>query len=139
MEARTNSPGQTKKVAIELAKTLKSGDVLALYGDLGAGKTVFVQGLAKGLKIARKITSPTFVFMKSYPVYNNLTLNHLDLYRLDKGQNFVNLAFDEIFSKNNIVILEWAQKVKKILPKKRIDVFITKIDEKTRKIEIKRN
>ncbi|OGD93948.1 tRNA (adenosine(37)-N6)-threonylcarbamoyltransferase complex ATPase subunit type 1 TsaE [Candidatus Curtissbacteria bacterium RIFCSPHIGHO2_01_FULL_41_44] len=141
MEAKTTSPRQTQKIAQELGKTLKSGEVIALYGDLGVGKTVFVQGLAHGLGIKRRILSPTFVFMRSYPLIlkgKPLTFYHLDLYRGQSMQDFKALGLDEIFEENSIVVLEWANKIKNILPKKRIDVFLKIIDEKTRAIEIKK-
>lgn len=142
MEVKTNSPKETQKVAQKLAKGLIPGDVVALYGNLGSGKTVFVQGLAKGLNIKRNITSPTFVFMRSYPFAhkrNQATFYHLDLYRGEDKSDFRSLGLDEIFSPDSIVVLEWAEKIKNSLPKKRIDVTIENINEKTRKIKIKRH
>jgi len=140
MEARTNSPKETKKVAEKLAKTLAAGSVVALFGDLGAGKTVFVQGLAKGLGINRKVISPTFVFMRSYPFLHHkkpLTFYHIDLYRGQDATDFRNLGLDEVFTEDAIVVLEWAEKIKDALPKKRVDVTIISVGEKTRKISIK--
>ena len=140
MEAKTNSPKETKKVAEKLAKTLAAGSVVALFGDLGAGKTVFVQGLAKGLGINRKVISPTFVFMRSYPFLHHkkpLTFYHIDLYRGQDATDFRNLGLDEVFTEDAIVVLEWAEKIKDALPKKRVDVTIISVGEKTRKISIK--
>ena len=140
MEARTNSPKETKKVAEKLAKTLDAGSVVALFGDLGAGKTVFVQGLAKGLGIKRRVISPTFVFMRSYPFLHHkkpLTFYHIDLYRGQDSGDFRNLGLEEIFSEDGIVVLEWAEKIKEVLPKKRVDVIINVTGEKSRKISIK--
>ncbi len=142
MEVKSSSPKETQKIAKDLTKSLKAGDTIALYGDLGAGKTVFVQGLAKGLAIAAKITSPTFVFMRTYPVKikgENLTLYHIDLYRGQNSEDFESLGLGEILDSRAIVILEWADKIKNILPKKRIDVVIEKLDEKSRRIKIDRH
>ena len=141
MEAWSNSPKDTEKIAKELAKSLRGGEVIALFGDLGAGKTVFVRGLAKGLGIKKKITSPTFVYMKSYTLkisQKPLTFYHLDLYRAASGIETQNLGIDELFSPDSIVVLEWAEKIKDSLPKKRIDVAIKAENEKERRIKIDR-
>lgn len=136
----TNSPEQTKKLAQDLAKILKPKDVIALYGELGTGKTVFVQGIAKGLNIKRKITSPTFVFIKLYPLKTkDLTFYHLDLYRVKNSQDLATLGIEEVFSQNSICAVEWADKIKDKLPQKRIDIKIEKINERNRRITIKRD
>ena len=140
-EVKSNSPRETQQLAEKLAKTLKGGETVALFGDLGAGKTVFVQGLAKGLGLKRKITSPTFVFMRSYSLNikgKKLTLHHLDLYRGQNYQDFQSLGLEEIFTKDTIVVLEWADRIEGILPKKRIDVTFENLNEKARKIKIDR-
>ena len=151
MEIKSDSPKTTEKIAQNLAKTLKKGDVIALFGDLGAGKTVFVQGLARGLGIKRRILSPTFIFMRSYPFTHNhepasprgergepLTFYHLDLYRGEDMNDFKALGLDEIFKEDSIIVLEWAEKIKDKLPKKRIDVSLKIVDGRTRKIKIDR-
>src|SRR3989337_3372961 len=140
MEVKTDSPKETKKVAEKLAKTLAAGSAVALFGDLGAGKTVFAQGLAKGLGIKRKVISPTFVFMRSYPFLHHkkpLTFYHIDLYRGQDSSDFKNLGLEEVFSDEGITVLEWAEKIKEVLPKKRVDVFIKATGDKTRTISIK--
>ena len=136
METTTNSQKQTEKIAQNLAANLKGGDTVALYGDLGSGKTVFVKGLAKGLGIKRRITSPTFVFVKSYKISKGF-FHHVDLYRGEQQEDLATLGLSEIFSKDAIVALEWADRIKKGLPKNRIDVFIEVVNEKTRRITIK--
>ena len=141
MEVKTSSSRQTQKIAQKLAKSLNGGEVIALFGDLGAGKTVFVQGLAKGLGIKRRIISPSFVFMRTYPIilsHQTLTFYHLDLYRGQNMADLTSLGLGEIFSPDSIVVLEWAERIKESLPQKRIDVFIEVVDEKTRRIAIKR-
>jgi len=141
MEVKTSSSRQTQKIAQKLAKSLNGGEVIALFGDLGAGKTVFVQGLASGLGIKRRIISPSFVFMRTYPIilsHQTLTFYHLDLYRGQNMADLTSLGLGEIFSPDSIVVLEWAERIKESLPQKRIDVFIEVVDEKTRRIAIKR-
>lgn len=138
----TNSQKETKKLAHEFAKTLKAGDVIALYGDLGTGKTTFAQGLASGLGVRKKVMSPTFIFMRSYPITfkkNPLTFHHLDLYRGQDEKDFKSLGLDEIFTTDAIVVLEWADRIKRILPKKRIDIYFENKNGQKRKIKIQTN
>lgn len=137
MEIKTTSPSQTLKEAAKIAATLKAGDIVALYGDLGAGKTVFTKGLVKGLGINARVASPTFVFLRIYKG-KKFTVNHIDLYRGESSADYKDLGLDEIFESDNITIIEWAQKLKGKLPKKRIDITITKVNEKTRKITVSR-
>jgi len=139
MQFETKSPKETQKLGEKLAKKLTGGEVIALFGDLGSGKTIFVQGLAKGLGIKRKITSPTFVFMRQYPFFLKripMTFYHIDLYRGESDQDFEALGLEEIFAPDAIVVLEWAEKIKKELPKKRIEVNLEKVNDRTRKITI---
>lgn len=138
---QSSSEEETRKIAKDFAQLLKSGDVVALFGDLGSGKTVFVKGLAQGLGIKTRITSPTFVLIKSYPIYraqNSLSFYHLDLYRLNVGKDIESLGLEEIFSKDSIVVIEWADRLKN-LPGQIIEVFIEKNDQKERNIKIRRN
>ncbi len=142
MQIKSKSPKETQKLGQELAKKLIGGEVIALFGDLGSGKTIFVQGLAKGLGIKRKVTSPTFVFMRQYPFSIKkfpMTFYHLDLYRGQNDQDFEALGLEEIFAPDTIVVLEWAEKIKKELPKKRIEIKIEKVNDKTRRISIAGN
>ncbi len=141
MEVKTASPKETQKVGEKIAKELQAGDVIALYGDLGTGKTVLVQGIARGLKIKRKITSPTFVFMRSYPFSikkTPLTFYHLDLYRGEENADFRALGLSDVFTDDAIIVLEWAEKIKNSLPKKRLEITIEKINENKRKIKVRR-
>lgn len=135
MEVKSNSASKTQKIAKVFAKNLKAGDTIALFGELGAGKTVFVKGIAAGLGIKAKITSPTFVLQKQYPLTRGVMFHHLDLYRIDKQKDLQSLGLGEIFSKDAIVVIEWANRAKN-LPQKTIKIFLGKKDEKTRTIEI---
>lgn len=132
----TKSATETKKFAASLAKKLKvSGGVVALSGELGAGKTTFTQGFAKGLNIKEKIISPTFVLIRQHQIpHSTQTLYHLDLYRLEN--NFDQLGLAEIFDKkDNLVLIEWAEKFDK-LPKETIKINIEKVDRNVRKITV---
>lgn len=139
METKTRSAHQTQEVAKKFASCLKGGETIALYGDLGSGKTIFVQGLAKALGIKTRILSPTFVFIRSYPTLidrKKLIFQHVDLYRVDSLRDYQGLGLEELFSKDSIVAIEWAEKIKEFLPKKRIDVKIEKEDDDARTIKI---
>ncbi|MBU2564098.1 tRNA (adenosine(37)-N6)-threonylcarbamoyltransferase complex ATPase subunit type 1 TsaE [Patescibacteria group bacterium] len=121
---------QTKKLAKLLAREIKSPLVIAFQGELGAGKTTFIQAFAKELGIKSKITSPTFVLMKKYK-----NLYHIDCYRINSFKEILDLGFEEIIY-NNIVVIEWAEKIKKILPKNTIWLKFKIVSEKQRKIQI---
>ena len=114
----TKSDEETKNLASKIAKESKS-TIFALTGDLGAGKTTFVQGFAKGLGIKEKIISPTFVLIREHKIPNSRkVLFHIDLYRLDYEKQLKYLGLEEILSNpNNVVLIEWAEKAVKLLPK----------------------
>lgn len=119
----SRSENETKAIAAELAKEDKS-NIFALIGELGSGKTTFIQGFAEGLGIKEKIISPTFVLIKQHPIPNTQkTLYHIDLYRIE---DLTELGLKEIIEyPNNIVLIEWAEKIKK-LPKNTIRISIKK-------------
>ncbi len=132
----TSSPAQTRKLAEKFAKEIltkkpkKKSFVIGLEGELGGGKTTFIQGFAKGLGIKEKILSPTFVIMKKF---NNFY--HFDCYRIEKSKELLGLGFKEIISNpENIIVVEWADKIKKIMPKHALWIKFKFVDEKIRKI-----
>jgi tRNA threonylcarbamoyladenosine biosynthesis protein TsaE len=131
-----------KKLAEEILKLdRKNFRILALRGDLGGGKTTFLQGFAKGLEIKEKILSPTFVIMKKFEIKNKKSkfkyFYHLDCYRIKKTEEILKIGFKEIISDfKNIIAIEWAEKIKKILPKKIIWIKFEFINKNTRKIII---
>jgi len=134
MEVITKSALETQKLGEKIGCDLKPGTILALYGELGSGKTTFIQGIAKGLGIKKRVISPTFVFMKQYGSH----FYHIDLYRIEKLEDTKSLGLEEIFTDlDGIIAIEWAEKIKKILPKKRIDIYFDYISENQRKIRIK--
>jgi tRNA threonylcarbamoyladenosine biosynthesis protein TsaE len=112
----TRSEKETFEFAKKYAQTLKGGEVIGLIGDLGAGKTVFVKGVAAGLGIKKTITSPTFVLMKVYPVRKHKTIKnlvHIDAYRL-KGEVW-DLGLNEYLNNETAIIIEWPSKIRNYL------------------------
>lgn len=151
-ECLTSSPSQTKKLGEDLAKKIlkstpqKRALVIGLEGDLGGGKTTFLQGFAKGLRIKEKILSPTFVILKKFKIKNTnqkfkfKNFYHIDCYRIEKPKEILDLGFKKIISDpQNIIVIEWADKIQEILPK---DIMILKfyfISRNKRRIVIKLN
>jgi tRNA threonylcarbamoyladenosine biosynthesis protein TsaE len=160
----TNSFEETQQVGENFAYLLDGGEVLALYGDLGSGKTTFVQGLAKGLGVVRKVNSPTFIIMREYkvdlqnypssdqgesrsqkdqfstPFHSARTIQefyHIDLYRIETKKELISLGLHDVFNKpENVVAVEWPEKAQGLLPKKRIEIHFEYLDEDRRKITI---
>jgi tRNA threonylcarbamoyladenosine biosynthesis protein TsaE len=130
----TKNSKETQRVGMDFAKILKRGDVVCLYGDLGFGKTTLVQGIAQGLGIKKRIISPTFVIARSYGLKGG-NFYHIDLYRIGNDQETEDLGMEEILSdKNNIIVIEWAEKLKNFLPQRRIDIEFFYEKNNTRKI-----
>lgn len=119
----TRSAEETKRLALTLAPVLVPGDVVVLAGDLGAGKTTFVQGLAAGLGIVERVTSPSFILMKEY-LGGRFPLMHLDIYRLEKVQEVIDLGYDEFLDPSYVVAVEWGDMVEALLPKEHLKVVI---------------
>lgn len=146
MQRITKSPGETQKLGhflfnkISLA-TDKNALVISLEGELGAGKTTLTQGLAKLLGIKAKIKSPTFTLMKKYKIpglKKSRFLYHLDCYRLRDHRDLLALGIKDILNNNeNVILIEWPERIKKILPKNHIKIHLDHIDKHTRKITIK--
>ena len=108
MKYLSKSEKQTLKIGEEFAKTLKGGDVVLLHGDLGAGKTAFTKGVAKGLKINKEITSPTYAYMNDY----DGVLYHYDCYRLTSGEDAEALGLTDYFYGDGICVIEWSENIK---------------------------
>jgi tRNA threonylcarbamoyladenosine biosynthesis protein TsaE len=137
----TNSFEETQQMGFDFAKNLKGGEVLALYGDLGSGKTTFMQGLAKGLGITRNIISPTFIIMRTYEIRLEIedlrlkNLYHLDLYRIGNEEEAVDSGLKELMGDTeNIVAIEWPDKIENILPEDRIDIMFAYLGDDKREI-----
>lgn len=134
----TNSAPETEKIGEKLAKNLPDR-IFALIGELGAGKTTFVKGFAKGLGIKKRILSPSFVLMRQYKITPRRSdLYHIDLYRLEIPIDIKTLGLEEIWNNPyNLVIIEWAEKIKKLLPKKRTEIKFEYAGKDKRKITIR--
>jgi tRNA threonylcarbamoyladenosine biosynthesis protein TsaE len=132
-EFATTSSIQTKKLGEMLAKELRGGEIICLTGDLGAGKTTFTQGFLHGLGIKGAITSPTFAIMKQYhKTYSDIY--HIDAYRI-KSKDLLDLGWKDFAGKSNsIVIIEWAERVKKLIPTEAVWIKFEWINDKERKI-----
>ncbi|MBO5027778.1 MAG: tRNA (adenosine(37)-N6)-threonylcarbamoyltransferase complex ATPase subunit type 1 TsaE [Clostridia bacterium] len=127
----TASREETETFAREYAKTLSAGDVVVLDGDMGAGKTVFSKGVAAGLGIAEEVTSPTYAYMNDY----DGRLFHYDCYRIESVEQAESLGLADYFDMGGICLIEWAQNIAPLLPRKIKRVVIKKLDENRREIE----
>lgn len=138
---KTKNDRETRQLAKDLANLVKEkksrgARVLALNGDLGSGKTTFTQALARSLGVKEKIKSPTFVLMKAYQA-KGLRFFHIDTYRLKDEEDLKVLGFEEIIkNQDNIVVIEWADKILRVLPSDRIVINFKHISEGEREIEV---
>ncbi|MCL5290126.1 MAG: tRNA (adenosine(37)-N6)-threonylcarbamoyltransferase complex ATPase subunit type 1 TsaE [Firmicutes bacterium] len=124
---KTSSPEETVRVGKVLGALLEPGDLLCLSGDLGAGKTTFARGVALGLGIKGRVTSPTFILINEYP--GKIPMYHMDVYRLDGPAGMDDLGYEEYFYGNGVTLVEWAEKVEKILPGERMDIYLAPSSE----------
>lgn len=123
----SNSPEETGSLGKKLGGLLKKGDLIALNGDLGAGKTCFIQGIARGLKSKTNASSPSFSIIKEY--LGSMPIYHFDLYRLNRQEEIEKLGYEEYFYGNGITLIEWAIKIENYLPEELLLVKI-KMSEK---------
>ncbi len=136
---KSNSPLETENIAKALAKNIKPGDVICLNGDLGVGKTAFVQGLVRALGVSEPISSPTFTIVNCYE--GRIPIYHFDVYRIGDCDEMYDIGYEEYIYGEGLSIIEWPEKIKEILPQKRYDITISKDYEKHenfRYIEIER-
>ncbi|ANC75808.1 tRNA threonylcarbamoyladenosine biosynthesis protein TsaE [Fictibacillus phosphorivorans] len=129
----TKSAEETMSFAEKLGSILQKGDVLTLAGDLGAGKTTFTKGLAKGLGVTRTVNSPTFTIIKEYS--GRLPLYHMDVYRLEDSDE--DLGFDEYFSGEGVCVVEWAVFIEDYLPEERLELVISHKGDDEREIQLR--
>jgi len=137
MDYLSKKEEETLSLGAKIAKTVIGGEIFALTGDLGTGKTTFVKGFARSLGIEKQITSPTFNIIKVYPVqFKNIKrLVHVDAYRLNSPEDLISIGLEELFSDStNIAIIEWPEHIWGAIEKRAQIITFTFIDENTRKI-----
>ena len=132
----TKSPEETKKVAKEFAVSLMPGEVIALKGALGSGKTTFVQGLAKGLGVSNTVNSPTFMLINEFD--GRLPLYHFDFYRLNSQREVLNLGLEHYYFGDGVTVIEWADRFPQFIPEEATHIEFKFPSESVREIIIRR-
>lgn len=136
MRIESGSPDETLALGRALGAALQAGDAVGLYGDLGAGKTWFVKGMAEGLGVpAREVTSPTFVLMHVYE--GRIPLSHFDAYRLSGGEEMVDFGAEEAFYGEGASVVEWADRVEEVLPEDRLEIRLSVRGETHRRLDLR--
>tara|TARA_B100001750_G_C15437047_1_gene561497 strand:+ start:239 stop:652 length:414 start_codon:yes stop_codon:yes gene_type:complete len=120
----------TQKLGENFSKKIKSGDIILLYGDLGAGKTTFVKGILKGLQFANEVTSPTFSLINEYNADKKVI--HIDCYREKEIERWISIGIEDYFNQSNIIIIEWPEILEAIIPDNAIKIKISHIDTNKR-------
>ena len=128
----SKSREDTERFACEYAKTLRAGDIVLLDGDMGAGKTVFAKGVARGLGVEEEVTSPTYAYMNDY----DGRLFHYDCYRIESVEQAERLGLADYFDMGGICLIEWSQNISPLLPSGCKRVRIEKINENERRITV---
>lgn len=131
----THSAQETVDLGEKIGSLLKSGDVIAMTGTLAAGKTTITKGIAKALGITDVVTSPTFCLISEYEG-TKMPLYHMDVYRLDGPEDFINLGVEDMLDGDGVCIVEWSEKVSSELPKRTIKIEITPLEDGSRQIKI---
>lgn len=131
----SDSPDFTRSLGETIGRNLHSQTAIALTGDLGSGKTVFIQGMARGLSVPKEyhVTSPTYTIINEYP--GRLRMFHVDLYRIADSSSLSDIGFDEIFDENNVIAVEWAERITEGDVDFDIDIRIRIIDDATREFQ----
>ena len=134
MLVTTHCEEETEALGERLAKCLRAGAVVALYGDLGAGKTAFVRGMARGLGIRESVTSPTFTIVNEYP--GDPALFHFDMYRLKSAEELYGIGWEDYLDRNGICVTEWSERIEEALPENAVRVTIQRLSDTERSIRI---
>lgn len=121
LTVRTSGPDDTRALAAAVTRGVREGDAIVLTGELGAGKTVFAQGVARALGIERRVTSPTFTILRHYED-GSIRLVHVDVYRLNDMQDFIELGEESLLGPDEVTLIEWGDTVAPLLPRDRLEV-----------------
>ncbi len=135
----TYSPEETVSIGEKIGRNLKKGDIVALWGEMGAGKTTITRGIAKALGVPPgvPVTSPTFTLINEYD--GKVKLYHIDFYRIASVDELETIPLREVFYGDGIAVIEWPDKLEKYLPETRWDVIIEFIEEDKRRIKVKKS
>ena len=133
-EFHTKSPAESRAIAETFASSLRGGEVIALQGDIGVGKTVFTKGLAAGLGITSNVTSPTFNIVRQYN--GRLPLYHFDVYRITDPDEMLEIGFEEYLYSGAVVVIEWPELISDLIPQDAITITIEREEEDGRRISI---
>jgi len=139
MIIRINSEEKMKQLGQVIGASLIGGEVIELIGDVGAGKTTLVKGIAIGLNVAENVQSPSFTISREYNCRDNLKLAHYDFYRLVDAGIMAEEISESINDKKSVTIIEWGEIIKNILPKDKLSIKITAISDDSRQVEINNN
>lgn len=134
LKIKTNNAEETQALGYKIGTALCGGEIIAMTGDLGAGKTTLTKSLAKGLGIEDYITSPTFTIVNEYS--GRVKLFHFDVYRISDIEEMYDLGYEEYFFSDGVCIIEWSNLIEEILPEERINIDIVYIDENSRQITV---
>ena len=134
MEYVSNSEKETERIGEEFAKGLKGGEVIAMYGDLGAGKTAFVRGMARGMGLSARVSSPTFTIVNEY--LGDIDLIHFDMYRLSSAEELFDIGWEDYLARGAVCAVEWSENVSDAFFGDEIKVVIEKTGDTSRKITI---
>ena len=130
----TNSEQDTERLGAELAAKLTGGAVVAMFGDLGAGKTAFVRGMAKGMGLKCRVSSPTFTIVNEY--LGERSLIHFDMYRLKSAEELFDIGWEDYLSRGAVCAVEWSENVREAFRGDEVTVTIEKLDEQRRRITV---
>jgi len=132
----SHSPAETAALGEAWGHSVQRGLVIGLCGDLGAGKTQLVKGLARGLGVKARVHSPTFALVNVYSG-GRLPLFHLDLYRLDEARQVGTLGLDDLFDREALVLIEWGERFPELMPRERTEIYLRPLGNDEREIEVR--